>query len=62
MTKINPTTGYQFFIGANARVQEHLDRIEQQATRLRDWAARGMKFCRDELAKDLGGGFETDHL
>jgi hypothetical protein len=51
MTQVNPATGFQHFIGINDGLQEQLDRIEEQANKLRDWAAGGMKFCRDELAK-----------
>src|SRR5262249_36276557 len=40
-------------IGVNAGLWEQLDRIERQALSLRDHAARGMKLCRDELAKEL---------
>jgi hypothetical protein len=58
MTKVNPTTGYQTFTGVHAGLYEQLDRIERQATNLRGWAAGGMRFCRDELAKDLVGGSE----
>jgi hypothetical protein len=53
MTQVNPTSGFQYFIGVNAGIAEQLDRIEEQANKLRDWAAGGMKLCRDELAKDL---------
>jgi hypothetical protein len=48
--------------GINAGLGEQLDRIEQQAIALRDHAVGGMRFCRDELARDLVGGFETDQL
>jgi|ERR1700730_1636878 len=41
------------FVGVNAGLHQQLDRIEEQANKLRNWAAGGMKFCRDELAKDL---------
>jgi hypothetical protein len=53
MIQVNTVTGFQVFHGVNAGIAEQLDRIEQQATNLRGWAARGMRFCRDELAKDL---------
>jgi hypothetical protein len=53
MTRVTPATGFQQFIGVNDGLQEQLDRIEEQANKLRDWAAGGMKVCRDELAKDL---------
>jgi hypothetical protein len=39
--------------GINTRLHEQLGRIEQQAIILRQKAADGMKFCRDELAKEL---------
>jgi hypothetical protein len=53
MTQLDRTDGFQVFHGLKAGIAEQLDRIEQQATNLRGWAARGMQFCRDELAKDL---------
>jgi hypothetical protein len=40
-------------LGVNAGLQEQLDRIEQQAIALRYEADRGMKLCREELAKEL---------
>ena len=58
MTQVNPTTGYQTFTGVHAGLYEQLARIERRATNLGGWAAGEMKFCRDELAKDLVGGFE----
>jgi hypothetical protein len=45
---VTPTT-----VGANAGLEEQLDRIEQRALALRDHGAGGMKLCRDELSKDL---------
>ena len=61
MTGVNPTSGSQTFIGIPDGIAEQLDRIEQQANQLRQHAAGGMKFCRDELAKELDGveSFET---
>jgi hypothetical protein len=40
-------------IGVNHGIREQLDRIEQQAIKLRGEAARGMKPYIDELAKEL---------
>ena len=37
MTQVNPTSGYQTFTGFNAELQEQLDRIEEQANKLRGW-------------------------
>jgi hypothetical protein len=39
--------------GANARLHEQLDHIQRQAIELHHKAADGVKFCRDELAKEL---------
>jgi hypothetical protein len=39
--------------GAHARLHEQLDQIRQQAIELHRKAADGVKFCRDELAKEL---------
>jgi hypothetical protein len=52
-THFNASIGFQVCTGVNAGVEVQLDRIEEQANKLRDWAAGGMKFRRDELAKDL---------
>jgi hypothetical protein len=54
VTPFNSATGFPLPPqGVNAGLWEQLDRIEQQASALREKAAGGMKLCRDELAKEL---------
>lgn len=44
----------------SAGIAEQLDRIEEQANKLHDWAAGGMKFYRAELANlDRSTGMMT---
>jgi hypothetical protein len=52
LTQVHSVRGTEF-VGLNAGLHQQLDRIEEQANKLRNWAAGGVKFCRDQLAKDL---------
>jgi hypothetical protein len=54
VTPFNYATGFPLPPqGVNAGLWEQLERIEQQASALREEAASGMKVCRNELDKEL---------